>query len=263
VSDPVRRLQRQVALWLRTTSDALGDHVKGFRDGSCPLENARQHVDVKRDQVLTADLSDFFGTITIADVMREFEALGAARPASTLLARLCCIDERLMQGGRASAVIANLVAKRLDTIIIRELNPACTYTRYVDDLTISGATDSMPSVEQLTAWIQLADFRARPDSVILKSRAAGPYVTGLSVAGDRPRIPRRLRRKIERYLRFSARFDEETAARRTFKGGRLTDPSEVHRWIRGMANWVRPIDKELADGWDNSLDELNEAGSQP
>lgn len=142
VSDPVRRLQRQVALWLRAASNAQENHVTGFRDDSTPFKNASQHIGTlsreAEEEVLTADLSDFFGTIEIGDVMKVFEDLGAKRPASTVLARLCTIDEHLMQGGRASAPISNLVGDRLDKIILAELAPGCVYTRYVDDLTISG-----------------------------------------------------------------------------------------------------------------------------
>jgi RNA-directed DNA polymerase len=224
--------------------------------------NAVRHVG--KEVVLTADLSDFFGTISLSDVMVLFENLGAERPASTVLARLCTIDERLMQGGRASAAIANLVAQRLDSIILREIDSEAVYTRYVDDITISGPAVAIPSIQRLTAWIESAGFMLRPGSAIRKARSAGPFVTGLNVGGDWPRVPRKLRRRIERYLRFAAdpRFDEESAAARTFKRGRLTDPSTARAYIRGMANWVRSIDEELARRWDLKLDALSEEDSQ-
>jgi len=198
VMDPLRRIHRTIALWLRPHLLEMDDCVHGFRPSRCFLSNARAHVG--KECVLTADLNDFFGTIPIGGVCDVFESLGAARQVAITLARICCYRGVLPQGARCSPALANLFAMRLDKIVLGAIDSNCTYTRYADDLAISGPPDLVPETPQLSEWVASAGLRIRPDSVRRMHRQRGQYVTGLSVSGDSPRMPRRVRRSIEAFL---------------------------------------------------------------
>jgi hypothetical protein len=256
VDDPLRRLQRHIALWLKPHVNALPSHVTAFRDDSSPFENASRHVG--RGFVLNADLSDFYGSIDLMQVVNVFETCGVARAVAVMLGRLCVIDGKLMQGGRASPFVANLAARRLDHAIKSTLSAHCVYTRYVDDLTISSNDrDALPSLGFLNELIEDAGFRLRQGTYNIRERKGGPYVTGLHVGGTAPRIPRRLRRRIDRFLHFALITNVEHAAAISFRG-RLEDPDAALSYVAGLIDWVRPIERPLSDRWAADLQEIGE-----
>lgn len=255
VADPLRRIQRQVAIWLRPHVQSQAHCVTAFRKGSSPFANAMAHAG--RSVVVTADLSDFYGSISLIDVVALFESLGAGRQVAVTLARLSTIDERLVQGGRASPFIANLVADKLDAVIQSRLPLGARYTRYVDDVTVSVDEGPAPSVEEMRDWIRIGGFSMREGSYTLRTKQAGPYVTGLQVGGPAPRAPRLLRRRIERFLHFAEAFDVTTAAARTFKTGRrATNGKAAMRYVQGVVHWLMAIDTTLAVKWSLRLARL-------
>ncbi len=255
IDDPLRRLQRQVALWLRPIVDAQPVCVTAFRHGASTLKNAKHHSG--RAAVLTADLSDFFGSITLLHVVRLFESLGCGRQVAVVLGRLTTLNEKLVQGGRASPFIANLVASELD-FAITELSGPCRYTRYVDDLTISGELADLPSEGALSLAVNTFGFKLRNGSYRVVRSNGGPFVTGLQVGSPDPKAPRHLRRQVERFLRFAEAFTVTSAAARTFKRGkRATDPAAALQYVRGLTYWLRPIDASLSIKWGQRLDALH------
>jgi RNA-directed DNA polymerase len=253
-------MQRQIALMLREAHDALPECVTAFRKKSSAFENAKRHAN--QLVVVTADLADFYGSITLVDVAQLFEQLGAGRVVAVILARLSTLDEKLIQGGRASPFIANLVGHRLDNIILAKIKPGCRYTRYVDDLTFSGAESVVPSLIEIASWVRDARFELRPNSYSSTKQNAGPFVTGLNVAGEKPRISRRLRRQIDAFLHYASSCDISSAAARTFKRGkRATDRESALQYVQGLADWVRVIDEALSRRWATALVQLRGIGS--
>lgn len=252
----LRRIQRQVALWLKPHVNAQRDWVTAFRDDASPFKNAMRHAG--QPAVVVADLANFYDTISLVDVVSMFEQLGAGRQVAVSLARMSTLDEKLIQGGRASPYIANLVAARLDQIVLQNLSPKCVYTRYVDDLAFSGEEDNLPCIEDVAQWVAQAKFVLKGGSYRLTRQVDGPYVTGLHVGGAVPRVPRKLRRRIERFLYFAENHGTTSAAALTFKHNpRRADRDAAVRYVRGMANWIRPIDQALADEWLTRVSQLN------
>lgn len=255
IRDPLRRMQRQVALWLKPHVNAQVECVTAFRDHATPFKNASRHTD--KAAVLVADLANFYDTISLLDVVGMFERLGVGRQVAIALARMSTIDERLIQGGRASPYIANLVAERLDAIVLRNLQPGCDYTRYVDDLAFSGEEAVLPTPSELDGWVREAKFTLKSGSYRLTRQDDGPYVTGLHVGGEVPRAPRKIRRLIERFLYFAEKHGLTNASAMTFKHApRRFDGEAAVRYVRGMAHWLEPIDAELAREWLQRVSQL-------
>lgn len=120
--------------------------VTGFvRDGSI-RKNAERHVGKR--WVLNVDLEDFFPTIHFGRVRGMFmhEPFNLPDGVATLLAQICCYDQRLPQGAPTSPIISNMLCSKLDTELTRlaRRNKAA-YTRYADDLTFSTRSIEFPS----------------------------------------------------------------------------------------------------------------------
>ncbi len=254
VVDPLRRVQRTVALSLKPYVAKLGPWVHGFRQGHSILSNAANHSGGKR-LVCTVDLHDFFGTVSVQKVWSVFCRLGAPEQVALTLARLSTFQGSLPQGGRASPALANLAADELDQHIARSISPCCVYTRYVDDLAFSGSV--VPTEAEIRSWTQRFGFAVRPGSYCRKTAAAGQYVTGLFVSGGHPRAPRSVRRRIATFLRFAAKYDVASAAQKTFlHGKRASNPSAALAYVRGVINSVRSIEPDLIKKWTEQLDQI-------
>jgi RNA-directed DNA polymerase len=247
VSDPLRRIQREIALWLRPVIQEQGWWVTAYRPGASAFMNALQHAGAAR--VVVADLADFYGSISMLRVISMFERLGCSRQVAVTLARLTTFRNQLPPGGRASPYIANLVAEDLDAAFLSVIPAIATYTRYADDVTVSVPSGTWPSVQDVDALIAAAGFRPRQGSIRVRQRDEGPFVTGFQVENERPRLPRRLRRMIERYIRVATSYGRS----------HVTDPRlganwrERERRVRGVINWTRAIDPALAQSWDLRL----------
>lgn len=132
------------------------DAAHGYAKGRSILSYASVHAD--QDVILRMDLRDFFASVTASRVHALFRKLGYPSEVARLLTRLCTnvtpatiLDElphgrhrrfseaHLPQGAPTSPCLANLCAFHLDcrlSGLTGKLGGA--YTRYADDLAISG-----------------------------------------------------------------------------------------------------------------------------
>ena len=200
--DLVRRMHRRLAVALRDAVAALPAYVHGFRPNHSILTHASAHCG--KPAVVTVDLADFFSNIGTATVTAAHEKLGCPRQSALLLARLSTVDGVLPQGGRVSPALSNLCVTQMD-VALEDFAQArdLAYGRYADDLAFSG--DTGPTESDLRALVRPFGFALREGSYRYQSQKAGQFVTGLSVSGAQPRIPRRVRRDLEEAIRFGKR----------------------------------------------------------
>lgn len=167
----------------RKLLEALLDHVPpheaacGYTRGRSVLDHARAHAG--QAVVLKFDLQDFFATVPAARVHALFETLGYPEQVARELTALCTTatpepvlrrlhqagslrwaqvqrlrDPHLPQGAPTSAALANLCAFRLD-LRLEGLAHAlgARYTRYADDLVISGGAQLLQATLRVQDWV--------------------------------------------------------------------------------------------------------------
>ena len=192
----------------------------GFHAGRSIVTNASAHVG--RRVVLNMDLEAFFPSITFPRIRSVFFRLGYSPAAATILALLCTECSRrqviydgkpywvatgprgLPQGACTSPALSNQVARRLDKRLAglaRKLG--LIYTRYADDLTISGDEVLQTHVGYVMARVRhIADaegFAVNDKKSRVLRRNAAQRVTGL-VVNDRPTLSRKEIRRLRAIL---------------------------------------------------------------
>lgn len=105
--------------------------------GRGALAAAEKHLG--HSAILNLDIADFFPSVTADAVRRGCLAMGVPADVVLTLTRLLTFENQLPQGAATSVAVGNLVLLRLDVSI----STLCrrhgfTYTRYVDDIVISG-----------------------------------------------------------------------------------------------------------------------------
>lgn len=136
---PLRDIQRAVYRKL-LREYVFQDCVHGGVPGRSIFTAVSSHVG--REVVVTCDLRDFYPSISQSDVKDVFlRELRCGRKVARLLADLTTFDGHLPQGAPTSMALANLVMAPADLEIalkLSALGPGVRYTRWVDDLIVSG-----------------------------------------------------------------------------------------------------------------------------
>ena len=223
----------------------LTEAAHGFRTGHSISTNAQPHAG--RQVVLNLDLQNFFPSVTYPRVRGIFIALGYSYAVGATLALLCTEHDRevfdrddgryyisvtpraLPQGAPTSPALANLAAARLDRRLAGLANArGWRYTRYADDLTLSGDDPAVISrVLAATKQIIAAeDFVVHPKKVRVARRSGRQVVTGL-VVNDTVGTPRQVRRQLRAILHnagqtgLQAQNREERADFRAYLAGMI------------------------------------------
>lgn len=177
----------------------------GFVPGRSIFSNASKHLGKKC--LLKMDVKNFFPSIKINWVINYFQTIGYADNVSFYLASLCCSDGALVQGSSASPYISNLLLYGLDARLSKLAKSyGVEYTRYADDLTFSG--DYIPHffIGFVTEIVADYGLSVNEGKTRLKIGDGQKIVTGLSVAGEKLKIPREHKRRMKQELHFIRKY---------------------------------------------------------
>ena len=176
------------------------DNAYGFVRGRSHLHAAAQHLGA--EWVVSTDIENFFPSIKIDRVHHAIQMLGYNDPESIqLILSLCCLGGALTQGAPTSPVLSNIVLDDLDRKLSGyAVSNNYTYTRYADDLVISGRGGKpgrvLYTMEEFLAtngW-NIAKHKSSID------RAPGRLkVHGLLVHGKEIRLTKGYRNRIRAY----------------------------------------------------------------
>lgn len=135
-----RKLQRRLYLNLFMPRMVASAFSHGGVKGRCAATNARAHIG--NAYAFVADISAFFPTISCHRVNRLFLDQACSYDVARILTRLCTYDFHLALGLVTSPILANEIFKPIDKHIAHACkNMGLTYSRFVDDITISARFD--------------------------------------------------------------------------------------------------------------------------
>lgn len=160
-------------------------YAKGFILGKSIYDNAKPHYN--KQYILSLDLNNFFGTVKASHVFSIFHSIGYSKEISYLLTSICTLDGVLPQGAPTSPYLSNLVCLRLDHRIGKYCdNKALTYTRYADDVCISGNKLSVIKKAQVTIKKIIINegYTINKRKELLSGPKSSRQVTGLVVTPD-------------------------------------------------------------------------------
>jgi retron-type reverse transcriptase len=209
-SRELKGLQRWIVRYV-LGSMRVEDTATAFRRRLSILDNALPHQD--HGFVLNLDLKDFFPTVTEKRVFGLFSTIGYDSGVAWTLARLTTFRNRLPQGAPSSPSISNIVCQKLD----RRVSGYCrrrgwVYTRYCDDLTISGDGPMGKSIEIIRGIVEDEGFALNKRKTRVSRRGTSQQVTGL-VVNNGVRLPRERRRRVRAMFCDASRFPERWRTR--------------------------------------------------
>jgi RNA-directed DNA polymerase len=140
------------------------DCVYGLSKNKSILDNAKFHQKNASEQLLILDIENFFPSVPKKRINNIFKNLGFNKENSSILTKLCTIDGSLPQGAPTSPYLASMVCLKLD----KEIFTYCKrrgfiYTRYFDDISISGKNISDKNIKQIERIISRHGFNCNKD----------------------------------------------------------------------------------------------------
>lgn len=192
----LKRLQRQLykGLLIQVPTHPCVHSVKG----RSALSNARAHV--RHPYVVVLDIEHCFPSIGPHRVQRGLERVGFCEDVASLLTRLCTCDHQLPQGAPTSPVLVNFVLTDFDAKaaeVTRSLG--LTYTRYVDDITLSGGARTFRMQKTLNKLLAEHKFRVARKKEARWGPADRKTVTGILV-NTKANVSREYRNSIRKLL---------------------------------------------------------------
>ncbi|MBH1487770.1 reverse transcriptase family protein [Stenotrophomonas sp. C-A] len=205
ISEPLPSL-KEVQRWIYKEillRVPVSSAAKAFVPRRKVRDAARFHA--RQKHVLKIDIADFFPSITRDRVFGIFRLIGYSSEVSSTLARLCCVNESLPQGGVCSAYLSNVVLRSLDGDILKYCRGrSLRYTRYADDFIFSGDSIDYGFVKFISSLIVSHGFNVNPKKTTVMGRACRQVVVG-HVVNDRVNAPREYRRRLRQIAYFIAK----------------------------------------------------------
>lgn len=207
------------------------------------ISNASQHVG--RQYLAKLDVKNFFGSVTEAQVKAVFEGLELFdQEAADLLTRLCTLNYTgssglaLPQGAPTSPALSNLAMREFDDTVSQICGSLrLTYTRYADDIAISGGGDNDDPNEILKAitfafyfvrhhLLDKYNMRINQAKSAISPKSRQHRVTGI-VVNEKVLPPAAFRDRVR------AMFDQFS------KDPQQRNDPEIRRRLRGYFNYFR------------------------
>jgi|HubBroStandDraft_4_1064222.scaffolds.fasta_scaffold13021_4 RNA-directed DNA polymerase len=170
------------------------DCVHGGVKGRSVVSNALPHV--QKSVVFSVDLKDFFPHVTPERVFRIFRALGFGEECARVLVKATTWKHQLPQGAPTSTALANLSLVRADWRLRRLAQiKHFSYTRYVDDLTLSGESRLLNFRKLIPRIIESEGFSVKPQKTVTMHMGERQVVTQL-VVNTKVNMPREWRKGV-------------------------------------------------------------------
>ncbi|HEY8119031.1 MAG TPA: reverse transcriptase family protein [Methylophilaceae bacterium] len=201
------------------------------------VDNAYQHTGYQ--PLVKTDISNFYPSTDYTKVkdmfFREFKC---SKDVSAILAKICCFrQEHLPTGSAISGYIAFFANKPLfDQVQEYAISNGCTFTLYVDDLTISGPAASKRLISKVVGLIRQHGYLAKRSKTKTFAQSAVKTVTGVVIKGNRC-LPQneKLKEIVDTKVAISIENDPIVKERlkRSLKG-RLLQKSQIEKINDGI-----------------------------
>jgi retron-type reverse transcriptase len=183
----------------------ISEFATGFCKEKSIVTNALKHIG--KECVINFDIKDFFPSINQDRVFRIFYYYGYTKDVSYTLSKLCTYAGFLPQGSPASPYISNIVCLKLDKRLSLLSNKyKCDYSRYADDITISGYYGINKLVEIIPEIIKDEGFEVNAKKTRIAFKYQRQEITGLIVNSGRITIPQKYKSKLNQEIYYCKKF---------------------------------------------------------
>jgi RNA-directed DNA polymerase len=212
INPPKRPLREAQRMLLRVLYQRL--RIPIFLHGGIPRRSIVTHATMHVGHVMVAtfDVKRFFPSTTRRHIEPVFSAAGLVGEALDYAIVLTLLDGTLPQGSPASCFLANLAFIPADRqFLLLCKRKALNYSRYVDDIAVSGDYNFLELKGPFVDFIRQAGYEAAPKKVLFRSSGQRQVVTGL-VVNDKLRPTSEFIAELKHSIRLCMELGPESVA---------------------------------------------------
>jgi len=221
-------------------------YTKAFRKGYSIKDNAKFHIGQKK--LLSLDIKSYFDSINYKMVYTFFRSLKYSKSVAVMLSNICTLNDSLPQGAPTSPMLANLITKRLDKRLAGYANKNnLRYTRYADDITISGDFNEGPVIRVVKSILNTEGFKINDNKTRIRKRNQQQEVTGI-VVNEKLQASRKYRRDFRQKMYYIKKYGIQSHMSTIG----VKDKDTYLYSLIGMANFilnVNPDDSEIDEAY--------------
>lgn len=233
------------------SSFTIHTNAYGFVKGKNIKDNAFVHT--KKNLVLNIDIKNFFPSIKFDSVFYMFYDHGYTKELSYSLASLTTYKGSLPQGAPSSPCIANILCHRMDNrLLALAVKMNADYTRYADDITISGDRNIRGFLETIKSIIINEGFDINYRKLRFQTDKNMQEVTGLIVNED-VKVKRRYKKRLEQHIYYCGKFGVYSHLQKI----EAESKSYFKEYLYGMANFIKMIEPDEGMKFLRKLDDIN------
>lgn len=177
----------------------------GFLQNKSIVSNVKPHCN--SEQILKIDLKDFFPSININRVISLFSNIGYNKKIAFYLARLTTFEEALPQGAPTSPALSNIICYKMDKRIYRLCKKFnLTYTRYADDITISGKIIPKKIFEYIVNIIVDSGFEVKDSKTRFYNNNSKKIITGIQLNNKTLTLPTKYKKSLCQELYYIKKY---------------------------------------------------------
>lgn len=241
VSQSLIRQQKRLKEFLDTREYLPPDCVHGFTRGRGTHTNASAHLHARA--ILSVDVESFFDSLTGNHVRDAIAAHGGNPSVAQAITNMCTFDGVLATGFSTSPVLSNMIFKPVDEALRSwAVQNELTYSRYADDLTLSGHKATDDHLESLRNILEEHGFSVNERKVRFQRRGHPQVVTGYSIGHpDHVRLPKAAKRRLRQELYYVEKFGLEAQA-----VAKSTDTESYRESLLGRINYLMSCERAIA-----------------
>lgn len=182
------RVQKALFCHLRNCCE-ISEYAYAF----CSGKNAVMHAEIHLggDELLTADIENFFGSITRQRIQQNLLFYGFDSGFSHIASLIATLRGVLPQGASTSPLLSNFVFSKLDIRFSRlATSLGLVYSRYADDLAFSGKNIPRNLPNTLKKILASQGYILNKEKTKLKVKGARKIITGVSISSGVLKAPR-------------------------------------------------------------------------
>lgn len=251
ISIPTRNL-KYIQKWILDNilnNMKVSEHSKGFVKKCSIVDNAKQHVN--NECVITLDIKDFFPSITYNQVFHIFKYYGYTNELSYTFAKICTYNGGLPQGAPSSPYISNIICLKLDKRLSQLSNRIeANYTRYADDITISGSSDIKKCLPLIVKIIREEGFEINENKLRIQYSSERQIVTGL-IVNEKLSVPQKKKRYLRQQIHYCKRFGVANHLEHI-----KVNKSNFKEHLYGLAYFIKMVEREKGEKFLLELDSI-------
>lgn len=247
---------------------SLPEYVHGFVKGKSIVTNASAHLGKK--EIICLDIKNFFYSIKFDNITNVFCQLGYTKEVAGELSKVCTVHKVLPQGGPASPYLANICFREVDNEINQiALKNNLTYTRYADDITVSGDCSIEKFKEIIIKIIKKYSFEINEEKTHIMKDKQRKMVTGL-ILTDILKVPKSFKKILRQEIYYCNKYGISQHLERrknkitikkvnsyfTVKSYEKYDAINYREYLYGKAYFIRMVEYEVGENYLKELDEI-------